>query len=199
MGRKASYENGQLLTGLQRTCFWLAIIDVLFYFSTIISCVVIEHVVSNKRPIKFEIQETGITITEPVRLPYGNDDLMALWDYLSTEHYTSAWLYNVVYFIVLTILVSYLILEIWLCCALIRGATERSLGHCQRWFWWRFAVILATIAVGASDIYQMQFTYSLLLWVPLTLFRIFAIMIVHKFIRQLREEAKLHEKVQPLP
>ncbi|CAL8124079.1 unnamed protein product [Orchesella dallaii] len=124
MGRKASYENGQLMTGTQRVCFWIALLDVLFYFLTVIGCVIVENIVSNKRPVKFEIRETGITIVEPVQLPYGKDDLMAIWDYLATEHYTSAWLYNAVYLAALTVLVGYLILEIWLCCALIRGATE---------------------------------------------------------------------------
>lgn len=37
----------------------------LFYFGTIIGCVVIENVVSNKRPVKFEIKETGVLISEP--------------------------------------------------------------------------------------------------------------------------------------
>lgn len=57
-------------------------------------------------------------------------------------------------------------------------------------------MVIATGLVAASDIYQMQVTYTLLLWMPLTIYRVLMMFVVSSFMRQLKGEVKVvDEKV----
>ncbi len=57
-------------------------------------------------------------------------------------------------------------------------------------------MVIATGLVATSDLYQMQVTYTLLIWVPLTMYRILTMFVVSSFMRQLKGEVKVvDEKV----
>lgn len=57
-------------------------------------------------------------------------------------------------------------------------------------------MMIATGLVATSDLYQMQVTYSLLIWVPLTMYRVLTLLVVSSFMRQLKGEVKVvDEKV----
>lgn len=164
----------QGMSKLQKITHFMAVFDILFFFATIIASVSIENAVSELRPIQLDVNENG-----SVSFSYSNkDELRAVWDYLYIQHYESDTLYNAVYMVLVVLVVTYFIIEVWLLCVLIRGSTERSLAHCKKWFWWRMSLILMTLMVAATDLYKMQYTFTLLLFVPLCLYRILLVVVV---------------------
>ncbi|OXA55286.1 uncharacterized protein LOC110848127 [Folsomia candida] len=168
--------NQEKMSRLQVMCYYLSIFDIFFYFGTIIVSVAVEHSVTELRPMKLQFNDNG---TLSFSLSEKNE-LMAIWDYLYSRHYSSSSVYNAVYMSLVVIAVTYLIIEVWLCCLLIRGAKERSVLFCKKWFWWRIAIMVLTVVVAASDLYQMQYTLTLLIFIPLNVFRMaFIVLVLH--------------------
>lgn len=171
--------------------------------------------------------------------------------------FAASTLYNAVYMSLVVIAVTYLIVEVWLCCVLIRGATEvspnstlsfllhfkkaqemnlqnfkfifiqnhekrrwhsakliitklpsflhwrtlnkklfslfhfmqRSLAHCKQWFWWRVALMLLTATVAGVELaVHLQTTFTLLIFIPLNIFRMSLLALVLQLIRQYQRE-----------
>jgi len=97
-----------------------------------------------------------------------------------------------VYMSLMVLLMAYFILEVWLCCVLVRAANEKRPAFCTKWLVWRIGLLLITLALTAINLAQMQYTVSDILVQPLNALRLYSIFAVFQLRKRLmRMDPKL--------
>jgi len=124
------------------------------------------------------------------------DDGKAVWIHVS--HFVkrvsekSTGLGYLVYMSLMVLLMGYFILEVWLCCVLVRAANEKRPQFCTKWLVWRIGLLLITLALTAINLAQMQYTVSDVLVQPLNALRLYSIFAVFQLRKRLmRMDPKL--------
>jgi len=124
------------------------------------------------------------------------DEGKAVWIHVS--HFVkrisekSTGLGYLVYMSLMILLMGYFILEVWLCCVLVRAANEKRPQFCTKWLVWRIGLFLITLALTGINLAQMQYTVSDIVVQPLNALRLYSIFAVFQLRKRLmRMDPKL--------
>lgn len=193
---------------------WVAIIDIILFFVTIVLAIGLEWSLFDSTPMRLpslfddetsqehEHFEESAIMEASSRSSKGQDQMghgmvgKAIWviitDAIQSAREINMGLGYLFYMSFLIAMMSYFILEIWLCCILIRIATENRVQFCTKWFVGRSLVLIATLAMTGINLLQMQYTITDIIFQPLNLFRLYSIFVVIQLRKKLlKMEPKL--------
>ncbi|OXA55279.1 uncharacterized protein LOC110848813 [Folsomia candida] len=180
-------------TGAKR----IAIIDIVLFFITLAVSVGLEWSLFNSIPMRLVLFDDGVTSAETYEETSIMDDKekhmvgKAVWIHVShaiksLSEYNHTMGYSL-YMGLLIFMMGYFILEVWLCCILIRAASERRPEFCRKWIILRTILLIITLAFTGINLAQMQYTVTDIVAVPLNLLRIYSIFVVIQLRKKLRQ------------
>jgi len=173
-------------TSIRKGAKRIAIIDIVLFFITLAVSVGLEWSLFNSIPMRLVLFDDGVTSAETYdeETPIMNDKEVgkAVWIHVShaiksLSEYNSTMGYSL-YMGILILMMGYFILEIWLCCILIRAATERRPEFCKKWLILRSIIIICTLALTGINVVQMQYNVFDIVALPLMVLRIYSIFVV---------------------
>jgi len=186
-------------TSIRKGAKRIAIIDIVLFFMTVVVAVGLEWSLFNSVPLRVRLfddgtgsaedyQETTIMNDKP-----GEKHMVgkAIWIHVSnaiqhTREYNGTLGY-LMYMGILVAITVYFILEIWLCCILIRAATEKRVQFCKKWLLFRIPMLIFTLTCTGINLAQNQYTVTDVVAQPLNLVRIYSIFVVFQLRKKLRQ------------
>lgn len=172
----------------------LAIIDIVLYFLTLVVSIALEWSYFQSIPIsiQFLFVDPEVTATAQPPAEIGKAPWAHIGYLLKAGNDIHGGLGFLLYILLLLFIMGFLILEIWLCCVLIRATTEKRPEFCSKWISWRLSLLMLTYIVILTDVAQMQITATDLLIQPLNILRLYSILAVHQLRKKLY---KMHGKL----